>query len=121
MLGASWVRTHILNAHPHAKLTVYAIWVPMLYARRHDWDAHVLDDPRVVNLWDGSLLLSRWVGDHSIGGRGKPGDVIWDAYYAFGQHSRWRSEPNQVLVTGSTIIDNTSGLEQHFIPLLESH
>jgi hypothetical protein len=26
--------------------------------------------------------------------------------------------PSRVLVAGSDIIDNTSGLEQHFIPLL---
>jgi hypothetical protein len=52
------------------------------------------------------------------GGLGAPGDIVWDAYLAFGQNSRWRSEPGGLLASGSDIIDNTSGLEQHFIPLL---
>ena len=44
--------------------------------------------------------------------------ALWDAYLAFGKNSRWRNEPSDVLASGSDIIDNTSGLEQHFIPLL---
>jgi hypothetical protein len=34
------------------------------------------------------------------------------------QNSRRRSEPSGVLAGGSDIIDNTGGLEQHFVPLL---
>jgi hypothetical protein len=48
----------------------------------------------------------------------RTGDIVWDAYLAFGKTSRWRSEPSGVVAAGSDIIDNTSGLEQHFIPLL---
>jgi hypothetical protein len=92
---------------------VYAIWLPMLAGdSRNAWDAHVLDDPRVVSLWDGSRLAGRWFADHSIGGLGVPGDIV------FGKGSRWRSEPSGVLASGSDIIDNTNGLEQRFIPLL---
>jgi hypothetical protein len=85
---------------------------------RGSWDAHVLDDPRVVSLWDGSRIAGRWFADHSAGGLGTPGDIVWDAYLAFGKGSRWRSEPSGVLASGRDIIDNTSALEQHFIPLL---
>ena len=109
----------MLNAHPNAKLTVYAIWLPMLAGDSRDaWDAHVLDDPRVISLWDGDRLAGRWFADHSIGGLGGPGDVVWDAYLAFGKNSRWRSAPSGVLASGSDIIDNTDGPERHFIPLL---
>ncbi len=98
---------------------MYAIWLPILPGdSRNAWDANVLDDPRVFSLWDGDGLAGRWFGDRSIGGLGAPGDIIWDAYFAFGANSRWRSVPSRVLVAGSDIIDNTSGLEQHFIPLL---
>ena len=98
---------------------MYAIWLPMLAGdSRGVWDAHVLDDPRVVSLWDGSRLAGRWFADHSTGGLGRPGDIVWDAYLAFGKSARWRSEPNGVLASGSDIIDHTSGLEQHLIPLL---
>ena len=37
---------------------------------------------------------------------------------AFGKNSDWRGEPSGRLASGSDIIDNTDGLEQHFIPLL---
>jgi hypothetical protein len=98
---------------------VYAIWLPMLAGdSRGAFDAHVLDDPRVVSRGDGSRLAVRWFADHSTGGLCAPGDTVWDAYLAFGKNSRWRSQPSGVLVAGSDIIDNTSGLEQHFIPLL---
>src|SRR5213596_1726646 len=62
---------------------------------RGAWDAHVLDDPRVVSLWDGSRLAGRWFADHSIGGLGAPGDIVWDAYLAFGKSARWRREPER--------------------------
>ena len=87
---------------------------------RGAWDAHVLDDPRVVSLWDGSRLAGRWLADHSIGGLGGPGSIVWDAYYAFPKNSTWTNQPSGVLAAGSDIIDNVSGLEHHFIPLLAS-
>ena len=98
---------------------MYAIWLPMLAGdSRSAWDAHVLDDPRVISLWDGDRLAGRWFADHSTGRLGAPGDIVWDAYLAFGTSSHWRSQPNGVLAAGSDIIDNTDGLEQHFIPIL---
>ena len=98
---------------------MYAIWLPVLAGdSRGAWDAHVLDDPRVVNLWDGPRLAGHWFADHSTGGLGTRGDIVWDAYFAFGNNSRWQSEPSGVLASGSTIIDNTNGLDQDFIPLL---
>lgn len=85
---------------------------------RGAWDAHVLDDPRVVSLWDGSRIAGRWFADHSIGGLGAPGGIVWDAYVAFGKGSRWASAPDAVLASGSDIIDNTNGLDDKFIPVL---
>src|SRR5712691_6745082 len=50
--------------------------MPMLAGdSRGAWDAHVVDDPRVVSLWDGSRVAGRWFADHSIGGLGAPGDI----------------------------------------------
>ena len=100
---------------------MFAIWLPMLAGDSRDrWDSNVLDDPRVVSLWDGDRRAGRWFAEHGIGGLGSPGDVVWDAYYAFGKRSRWAAEPNGVLASGSDIIDNVGGLEQRFLPLLGS-
>ena len=85
---------------------------------RGTWDAHVLDDPRVISLWDLSRLAGRWFADHSIGGLGVPGDIVWDAYLAFGQELQLAQRTSGVLAAGSDIIDNTRGLERHLIPLL---
>jgi hypothetical protein len=74
--------------------------------------------PRVVSFWDGSRLAGRWFANHSIGGLGGPGDIVSDAYLAFDKNARWRNEPTGVVASDSDIIDNTSGLDQRFIPLL---
>jgi hypothetical protein len=85
---------------------------------RGAWDRRVLDDPRVVSLWDGSRLAGKWFADHSTGGLAAPGDVVWDAYFAFGRTSRWRQSPGGLLAAGSDIISSTRGLEKRFVPLL---
>ena len=120
-LGASWVRTHILDDHPHAKLRVFAIWIPMLAGdSRSAVDSHVLDDPRVKAYWDGDRIAGTWFADKRIGGLGEPGWIAWDAYYAFAPDSRWRARPDRVLAVGSDIIDNVSDLDHEFIPLLRA-
>jgi hypothetical protein len=98
---------------------VFAIWLPMLSGdSRSAWDSNVLDDPRVSEFWDGDRVTGKWFADQQIGTLGDPGSVVWDAYYAFPRGSTWTRQPSGVLATGSDIIDNTSGLERHFIPLL---
>jgi hypothetical protein len=117
LLGASWARQHILEAHPDAKVTVYAIWMPMLSGdSRSEWDSNVLNDQRVVSLWDGKRLAGTWFADRQIAGLGGRGYPVWDAYFAFGKSDRSLEKP---LAAGSDIIDNTRGLEQRFVPLLE--
>jgi hypothetical protein len=85
---------------------------------RSAWDNHVLDDPRVNEFWDGSRIVGKWFADQRIGGLGQPGAIAWDAYYAFPADSTWTTQPSDVLATGSDIIDNVSGLENAFLPLL---
>jgi hypothetical protein len=98
---------------------VIAIWLPMLAGdARSSWDSHVLDDPRVVQFWDGKRIAGTWFANHDIGGITSPGYVVWDAYYAFPKTAAWTSAPTDLLVSGSDIIDNTRGLEQRLLPLL---
>jgi len=93
--------------------------MPMLAGdSRSARDSNVLDDPRVREFWDGNRIAGKWFADHQLGGLGGPGSIVWDAYYAFPSSSTWTSQPSTVLAAGSDIIDNVSGLEHHFIPLL---
>jgi hypothetical protein len=85
---------------------------------RNAWDAHVLDDPRVVSLWDGGRVACDWFAEHRTGGIGEPGYPVWDAYFAFGKTASWLREPVPLAAAGSTIIDNAGGLEHAFVPLL---
>ena len=119
-IGASWVRQHILESHPHAKISVTAIWEPMLYGDSRDAiDREVLDDPRVVSLWDPHKLSGTWFAEHALAGLGGGGGyVVWDAYYAFGPGAAWHKQPSHAVAAGSDIIGNTSGLSRSFIPLL---
>jgi hypothetical protein len=85
---------------------------------RSAWDSHVLDDPRVVSLWDGRRVAGNWFAEHRTGGVGTPGYPVWDAYFAFGKTATWEREPAPVATAASTIIDNTSGLVRAIVPLL---
>ena len=85
---------------------------------RSAWDNHVLDDPRVTSFWDGKRVVGRWFGEHAIGGGTATGFVVWDAYYAFPGDSTWARTPTRLVAAGSDIIDNTSRLQDHFLPLL---
>jgi hypothetical protein len=96
---------------------VLAIWLPMLAGdSRSAWDSHVLDDPRVVQFWDGDRISGRWLNDRRLGGLGYPGGIVWDAYYAFPGDSTWLNQPSRLLAAGSDIIDNVGGLEHAFVP-----
>jgi len=98
---------------------VYAVWLPMLAGdSRSAWDSNVLNDPRVQEFWDGDRIAGKWFADKQLDGLGGPGSIIWDAYYAFPSNSTWTSKPSGALAAGSDIIDNVSGLEHNFIPLL---
>ena len=85
---------------------------------RSAWDSNVLDDPRVTEFWDGSRVAGTWLAERQLGGLGGPGSIVWDAYYAFPSNSTWTSQPSGTLAAGSDIIDNVSGLENNFVPLL---
>jgi hypothetical protein len=98
---------------------VFAVWLPTLAGdSRSAWDSNVLDDPRVVNLWDGDRIAGSWFADHGTGGLGSPGDVVWDAYFAFRPGSLWRAAPRGLVAAGSEIIGATDRLESSFTPLL---
>ena len=48
----------------------------------------MLDDPRVISLWDAKRIAGTWFADHRVGGLGGPGYPVWDAYFAFEKSER---------------------------------
>jgi hypothetical protein len=101
---------------------VFAIWEPMLDGdSRGAIDRTILDDPRVVSLWDPHKISGTWFANHAVAGLGGGGGgyVVWDAYYAFRPSASWRRpEPSGAVAAGSDIIGNTDGLAHRFISLL---
>jgi hypothetical protein len=74
------------------------------------WDAHVLADPRVSQLWDAHQLFGRWLQAH--------GGAFWDTFLLYGPTARWRTKPTTPLASGSPIVGATDQLEQRLLPLI---
>jgi hypothetical protein len=50
---ARWVQTHVLAQYPSAQLSVYVVWLPMLWGdAREEWNGTTLPDPRAIHFWD---------------------------------------------------------------------
>jgi hypothetical protein len=47
---------------------------------RSEWDPGVLDDKRVLNLWDGERLVGTWLADQSSIEIESFGPFVWDAF-----------------------------------------
>src|SRR3954451_20404727 len=116
MIGASWVRQHILLDHPAARFRMIVLWEPMYPGdERSKIPARMFDDPRVTSFWDPREISGTWFGERGLAGlRG----VVWDAYYVFGPAARWDAAPGRLLSAGSPIIGSVDALQRTLVPLL---
>ncbi len=86
------------------------VWMPMLTTdARSEWDAGLLDDPRVQHFWDQERVAGTWLAREDLGGQGYAG-VVWDAFFVFGEDAVWDERPTGLLSSGSTVIGNTDDL-----------
>jgi hypothetical protein len=96
------VQEQILEAHPDAKLRVYAVWLPMLPTDERFGVADLMVDDRVTHFWDGERLMGRFYA----GLAGWPeGQVVWDAAFAYAPDAGWRSKPDEPIGSGGPVID----------------
>ena len=106
---------------PSSKLKVYAVWLPMISTdarSRWSWTAGVIDDPRVVHLWDEKKVIGTWLaGQPDI--KGFEGGVVWDTYLLYGPEARWESTPGPLVSWGYTINRTRSELLKSITPLVE--
>ncbi len=107
-VGARWVQKEILETRPTADIRVYAIWFDMLAGdARHRWDAEILTDSRVIQMWDSDKLVGQFFADAE---NFKFGPIAWDVYYLYGPDSQWGSQPSHLVSSGYTIISNRDQL-----------
>ena len=113
MRGARWVQKEVLNRFPSARLRVYTVWQPILLTDfRFARSESLLDDPRVVHLWDRNKAVGRWFARY----RGPQGncfidqDVAWDLFYLFGPEAQWRESPGPLEVCGGPVIEASGKL-----------
>jgi hypothetical protein len=93
----SAVRDEVVAKVPGQALRVYLVWTRILpeddlAAARAA--AASIQDPRVVQLWDGSTELARTLGDSLHIPARAPGDsgsgLAWDVYLLYPASRRWR-------------------------------
>ena len=118
--GARWVQKEILDANPEANIRVYSIWFDMLSRDDRnrsgiDWDAELLTDPRVIQIWDSTKLVGQFFS-REVGF--KSGPIAWDVYYLYGTDSRRDTKPSQLVSSGYTIISNRKRLADQVARLM---
>lgn len=101
------MQNEILEKDANPDLVVYAVWFNMLASdSREAWPDELLDDPRVVELWDEPRVLGRWLAaqpgfeDKGLVG----GGVMWDTFLLFGREARWQTTPTHLVSWGYTIV-----------------
>lgn len=80
---------------------------------RGEWDDHLLNDPRVVHLWDGERITGRWFGWGSGRPAGSSGTPTSSSTGARPGTTRPRS-----WWWGRTVIGRSDDLKQQIAPLL---
>ena len=109
------MQSKLLNAHPHAHVRVYAIWVNKLFGdARNRWDAAGLPNQRVVHLWDADDVSGGWLAANVTGYQGSD----WDTYLLFGPDATWTSKPAPLRHSGSPVDHQIDELRQALDPLL---
>jgi len=81
---------------------------------RREWDDHLLNDPRVIHLWDGEKLSGQWFAKQE----GRAGSIQWDAYYLFDRGARWDDQGAKQLGSGRTVIGHSGDLKREIAPFV---
>lgn len=77
---------------------------------RSEWDPNVLDDGRVLSLWDEGRLVGTWLAGQSRVAIESLGPFVWDAFLLFGPDARWGSAPTGLIATGVPVIGESGKL-----------
>ena len=98
------MRENILDAEPSENLRVYAVWLNQRSTDARDTiDESILDDPRVVQYWDGEGITGTHFAETDLGGLGYSG-FVYDVYYVFGPGAAWADEPAPLAASGGPVL-----------------
>lgn len=86
---------------------------------RSEWDPGVLDDSRVVSLWDEKRLVGTWLASQSSVEIESFGPFVWDAFLLFGPDARWASTPTGLIAAGTPVIGESTKLNSAVRRLLD--
>lgn len=113
------MQEEILDKNPDADVKVYAVWFNMLAGDRRDrWDATLMPDDRVTNLWDEGRIISRWYAQAEK--ESYPfGSFAWDIYYLYDTQADWNDKPQPLLSSGFTVYGERFTLQDAILPLLD--
>jgi len=109
------VQNQLLSQYSSAGLSVYAVWLPMLWGdAREEWNGTTMPDARVVHFWDGDLQVGGWFAKQMDGYEG----IAWDVYYLYGPDAIWGTTPAPLVGSGGTIYAERRALEMQVSTLL---
>lgn len=110
------MQSEVLEAHPGQPLAVYVVWSNQLPSdSRGGWDPGLLDDPRIIEYWDGDGVTARWLFSNreAIGFEFFGGAAVWDSSLLFGPDATWAAVPSPIEHLGYTVIRQRAALESH--------
>jgi len=115
-VGASWVRNNILEKHPDAPISVYAVWVSQLGGNRGAVDSGLFDDERVSSYWDPAGVVGNAIADDV----GAMESIIYDVYALYGPDAQWADDAPEPADWGEPVIAATDRLAERVLELTQA-
>lgn len=108
------MQEQVLERYPDADLRVYVVWLPVLPLDERFAVADVMVDARASHFWDNDQLVS----DDLAQAFGSEGQLVWDAFSAFGPDAVWEERPPAPLARGAPVVEEVGTLETALRPYL---
>ncbi len=108
-----------METNPDAQLRVYAVWAETVSRNRRTWSPDLMQDPRVMHLWDEEAVVGRWFPkQEELRQLTGPTPLAGSFYFVYGPEARWDRIPSPVVGAGHPIIDRRKDLRRDILPLL---
>lgn len=97
---------------------MYVVWFNTLPGdARQKWEASLMTDPRVTQLWDDKKLAGRFFAEQE---EFLFGSIAYDIYYLYGPEANWNLKPSPLVSSGYTVIAKRDQLREDIVRLLGS-